>query len=167
MTGGEGNQEGESGEVVLPPEAVKRIGDEVAGRLLSIETSFQGPLPPPAMLAAYDRALPGCAERIVTMVETEGDHRRDCERRIVRAGIRLGHIGQAMALVIALSALGLAGLLLYENKKIGGLAALVIGIGTLVGVFYYAQRQPPANLPERTNGDGRAGSDSGDSPADG
>jgi hypothetical protein len=47
--------------------------DEVASATLYLEqfeASFRGPLPPPATLAAYDRALPGLAERIVA--EWEG-----------------------------------------------------------------------------------------------
>jgi uncharacterized membrane protein len=151
------NGEGESrGEVVLPSETVEELGQQVAGRVSQtiIEArEFSGPLPPPEMLAEYERALPGCAERIVKMVETEGDHRRECETRIVRADIRLSHIGQVMALVIALSALALAGLLLYDNKKIGGLASLIIGLGTLAGVFFYARRQPPSALGRPQDGE--------------
>lgn len=94
----------------MPPETAQAIGEQVIGHVVA--QRFQGPLPPPAMLAEYDQALPGCAERIVKMVEAEGEHRRDCERRMVRAGVRLSHIGQAMAFGIAMCTLGLAGLLL-------------------------------------------------------
>jgi uncharacterized membrane protein len=142
---------------MVPPAAAQEIGQRVIETVVA--QRFQGPLPPPSMLAEYEQTLPGCAERIVAMVEAEGNHRRDCELQVIQAGIRLSHIGQVMALLIAMSTLALAGLLLYENKKIGGLAALVIGIGTLAGVFYYAQRR---SLSTAQRDPGTAHSDHGD-----
>ena len=41
----------------------------------SVET-FQGPIPPPNVLEAYERLVPGAAERILKMAENQAAHRQ-------------------------------------------------------------------------------------------
>jgi uncharacterized membrane protein len=53
-----------------------------------VAQSFSGPLPPPEVLARYDKLHPGFAERILTMAEREQDHRHQCERGALSQEIR-------------------------------------------------------------------------------
>ena len=66
---------------------------------------WSGPLPPPEQLARFDDVLPGTAERIIKMAESEGAHAREVQMRAVRATVRLQHIGQVMAFVLAAGAI--------------------------------------------------------------
>ena len=43
-------------------------------------TTLSGPLPPPEVLAQYEVALPGAAERLFKMVERQEEHRQALER---------------------------------------------------------------------------------------
>ena len=43
-------------------------------------TALRGPLPPPEVLAQYEVALPGAAERIFKMMERQEEHRQALER---------------------------------------------------------------------------------------
>lgn len=52
-----------------------------------ISSSFEGPIPPPALLREYDNILPGAAERIIAMAENEGRHRQALENKAVEANI--------------------------------------------------------------------------------
>jgi uncharacterized membrane protein len=52
-----------------------------------IQSEFSGPLPPPAILAQYDRVVPGAAERIITMAEEQSRHRRPMESQLVVSDI--------------------------------------------------------------------------------
>ncbi|MCA3442503.1 MAG: DUF2335 domain-containing protein [Rhodobacter sp.] len=46
--------------------------------MISQTMSYSGPLPPPAMMAQYNEALPGLADRIMKLAEQEqGIRRRD------------------------------------------------------------------------------------------
>ena len=58
--------------------------------LVGVETSlsWSGPLPPPKVLEAYDRLVPGAAERIMKMAEQQSEHRRGLEKTVVEAGAR-------------------------------------------------------------------------------
>lgn len=78
-----------------------------SGSLISVERtiqSFEGPIPPPDMLAQYEEALPGAAERIITFAERQQDDRMRVNERVLDllvAELRVETIGQYSALVIA------------------------------------------------------------------
>lgn len=103
--------------------------------LSQTKTSWSGPLPHPQELEAFDRVVPGAAERIVHMAEQEGAHVRDMERGALRwTGV--GQIlGQLLAFAVAAAGLFAAYHLAMANHD--G-AAMVIGgvpLATIVGAF--------------------------------
>src|SRR6266516_1308637 len=61
---------------------------------------------PPHLLAKYNEAFEGCAERIVAMTETQARHRQDLEKKVVFSNSRHELFGQISALIIAMSASG-------------------------------------------------------------
>ncbi|GHT86243.1 hypothetical protein FACS1894137_11540 [Spirochaetia bacterium] len=44
---------------------------------------YSGPLPTSTEFAGYDKALPGAAERLLSMVEKEAEHRHESEREVI------------------------------------------------------------------------------------
>jgi hypothetical protein len=64
--------------VVIPPEAIQRAAERGQPLTLTIETvsAHSGPLPPPALLKAYDGVYPGLSRMIVDQFQLEGKHRR-------------------------------------------------------------------------------------------
>lgn len=108
---------------------------------------FSGPHPPPEMLEAYERILPGLANRIVCQGESQTTHRQQLERdllqlerddrREVRAQSRLGLwlgfcvVVLGMAASIILTAMG--------HPLAGGLAFLG-DLALLAGVFVYGSQ---------------------------
>jgi hypothetical protein len=51
------------------------------GQLVRAEVFYTGPLPNAAEMERYERTLPGAADRIVAMSESEEDHRHRIENR--------------------------------------------------------------------------------------
>jgi uncharacterized membrane protein len=96
---------------------------------------YRGPLPPPAMLSDYNSVLPGLADRIVRMAETEQGQ----AHRMQRWYAVLRFTGQGAAFFIALAGLVVGGLLINAGHNIEGLVALVGGLGPVVGAFLYRQ----------------------------
>jgi hypothetical protein len=47
------------------------------------EYGFSGPIPAPELLAKYNSALPGAADRIISMAEGEASHCRTIEAMLV------------------------------------------------------------------------------------
>lgn len=140
----------------MPPKPAKRnrqafeiaLDDEMAGSLsdpailrqrrivptaieITRATTFTGPIPPPAELAAYEQALPGLADRLVTVAERESEHRRVVQMR----ALRLSELGLATAFVITMTAL-LGGMrLVYEGRSVEGMGSIILAISSLVLVF--------------------------------
>lgn len=89
---------------------------------------FSGPLPPPEVLARYNEALPGGAERIVALAEEQAGHRRRMEAR-----------GQVLLFAVVLVALvgGIGLIALGENAA--GLVPVIAAIGGLGSLFVYRE----------------------------
>jgi uncharacterized membrane protein len=106
---------------------------------LTLESSrFEGPLPPPTDLAQYEQVSPGFADRIVQMAEKEQDFRhldignvRDMQRKIIGRGQVFGFI---LTLVIILGGI----LLIMSDKPTSGFIAILAGIATVAGPFFYS-----------------------------
>jgi uncharacterized membrane protein len=88
------------------------------------ESSFSGPIPPPAILEEYDRIIPGAAERILRMAEADAQFQRDitlsalgAEAAEVKRGQILGFLIGTFALLIATVALYLSFRVNLRGKK--------------------------------------------------
>lgn len=99
------------------------------------QTSFSGPLPPPEILAGYDKVVNGAAERIIRMAEKEMEHRHKNEDITEKNLIRTTYISIFFAF---LSVLILCGIVFYALYKGYATVAGVIATGaiaTVAGVF--------------------------------
>ncbi len=137
-------------------ETAEEIKDEVA----EIRAIFSGPIPPPDLVRAYEDALPGLADRIVGLAESEGEHRRrqeevaldsniEVNRKLVDAHIREVRTGQLYALVIAIVAIGCGSFVAVSG---GQFAGAVIGAGGLVGIvtaFIQGRRKDDSTQEEK------------------
>ena len=116
---------------------------------LTAASAFAGPLPPPDLLAKYERALPGLADRIVAMAEAEaeGDHRRALQKR----ALRLSELGLAAAFVIAMTALGGGICLVHEGSSREGMGSILLAISSLVLVFLTRGKRHAGEAPRAPN----------------
>ena len=87
--------------------------------LLQATAHRSGPLPIPEEFAHYDRVVPGAAERILRMAESELQHRHEVEKSAIvssdqtesiayRALARGQYVGLALSIICVLSATGTA-----------------------------------------------------------
>jgi uncharacterized membrane protein len=112
-------------DVLSSPSVVKAI-------LMS--KSHKGPLPPPEDMVAYDKAVPGLAERITRMAELGQQHSIKMDKDALEGNFAEARRGQGYAFVIAMTGI-LGGCILIGlghdwpgASVIGGsLATIVIG----------------------------------------
>jgi uncharacterized membrane protein len=57
------------------------VPQEQVLKIASIATQYQGPIPPPAMLAQYTTVIKDGAERIFSIFEKQSTHRIDLEKK--------------------------------------------------------------------------------------
>lgn len=102
-----------------------------AALTVTTATAFIGPIPPPELLASYERTLPGLADRLVAVAENESEHRRALQRR----AMRLSELGLAAGFAIAMTALGGGIFLVHEGSQAEGMSSIILAIASLVLVF--------------------------------
>src|SRR4051812_3458088 len=96
----------------VDPQLLKNLPRDQRERVLRVvntmAVSFQGPLPPPQMLAEYDRLIPNGAERLMALLERAAAHRQAQEATNLTGRLRLGARGQWLgaALCVLLGAIG-------------------------------------------------------------
>lgn len=122
-------------------------------KVVTHHRQFSGPLPPPSMLEAYDKVVPGAAERILTMAESEAKHRHNIENSLIKAESREIHLGQIFALIIGLTAI-LSGT--YAATHGAPLAGTLIGAGGVIGLVTVFILGRKAAAPESTAEEAKA-----------
>ncbi len=122
---------------------VETTEKSVSTRLVQQTMEYQGSIPPPAMLADFDKIIPNGADRIMQMAEKDQQHKMHLETKqleILDAGVKKEHtetvIGQVCAFVLSVSFVT-AGTYLALNGQVGaGLASIaIVGLGRIVSVF--------------------------------
>jgi len=113
------------------------------------QTIYQGPLPRPEDFAAYERVLPGAADRILAMAEKQATHRQGMERKALGGDIVRSMMGTVLAYMTFAGSMYGAVYLLLHDKPIQSLAALITALGAAFGPKLYAdfiQPKSPAAM---------------------
>ncbi len=101
--------------------------------------TFAGPIPPPALLAEYEQACQGSANRILAQFEEQGRHRRRLENRVVWYNVLSGTLGQVSGFLLFLAAIGGGIFLLYNDKSVEGLVSIITAVGGAAWVLRKAE----------------------------
>lgn len=127
---------------IFTPEELQRIPEDIRTKaeiIIERYEHFRGPLPHPAVLAQYDKAMPGLSEKLVLWAEDETRHRRDMERSVFaeeRRGRLWGQAGGALISVLGLVlASGLGVVAAIYNSAFAAAVATVIAIVSVGGPF--------------------------------
>lgn len=124
-------------------------------RVVKSRSRFSGPIPPPSALAQYEEILPGAADRILGMAESQQAHRQATETVVVDYEVRRGMAGLAAGVGVTLAAFALAGVLAALGQTTFGFATAMVAIASLAGVFvvghFSRRRERTARLKETLN----------------
>ena len=93
----------------------------------------KAPLPSPAVLMDYDLAVPGTADRIVSLLEQEVLHQRAIEMKKVEAEIARARTKELFRSITSLVAVVAGFMLLWYGKNLEGAIAFIITFAELVG----------------------------------
>lgn len=119
---------------------------------------FSGPLPPPGLMAQYERLVPGSAERLFRLLEQthERANLEQAHRHMGEDGEQaLNKAGQRIALAITLVLIAVATLLTaLDHDAVGGIifSGTIVGVGALfyVGRRDQFERPPPPDQPSES-----------------
>ena len=117
-----------------------RIKENVASEVPAkneMGRGFLRGLPNPEELAKYEKVIPGGAERILEMVETDARHRQEREIQEARNQIRTTRIKQLITCVLVLVAGVFGGVLMVSGSELAGLIIVLIDAVAVVGIAVY------------------------------
>lgn len=118
----------------MPKETIKVIDSLPKQKrevILQAISAFQGPLPPPEILAGYEEISPGFADRIMAMAEKQQEHRIRLETSMVRRQLNQKSFGQLIGFVITIVILSAVVYLAIEGHD---WLAGILGTTTLLGI---------------------------------
>ncbi len=95
---------------------------------------YKGPIPPAAEIRKYEDILPGSADRILKMAETQSNHRMALTEKVYSSQLKESGRGQWMGFVLCLVFIGISGWWFYMGKT---LAALIVISVTLLSVLAF------------------------------
>ena len=123
----------------IKPEIVQQGKKKSSPELVTtkVSTSFSGPLPPPHMLAEYERIQQGTADRIITMAEKQAAHRQMLENRVVKSNIRHEGIGMFFSFFLTLVLMFFGAYLISTGKEVGGYVAVFAPVLFHAGNYLY------------------------------
>jgi uncharacterized membrane protein len=107
--------------------------------IMQVSKFFSGPLPPPDLLADYNNAFSGAAERIVAMAESQLKHRQSIEMKVVDSNCWNESAGLVVGSSIAVLALLVCAYLIVHDKSLQGFGVILTAIGALAGTFIYSR----------------------------
>jgi uncharacterized membrane protein len=150
---GQRHQESLQGDIVDAVEKIEEVVREFSGEIHELRSIFSGPIPPPNILRDYNQAVPGLGDRIVTMAEKEGDHRRYLEKTSLEGELRLNnkivdyyaaevHRGQTFAVAIGFFAILAGTVAALMGAQIAGGFIGAGGVIGLVAVFIHGRKNP-------------------------
>lgn len=131
------------------PEPAREAPDPARALRYEEATYFAGPLPSPQSLHDYDHALPGAADRIISMAEREARHRHAVEHRMLDIHGRNSTLGICAGGLIGLSAI-LGGVhAVVQGADLAGAGVALTGLAALVGVFVLQHRSEQREAAEK------------------
>ncbi len=89
----------------LPKEVLSEVLKKLPVDQVSVvkASAYSGPLPPPGMLEAYNKAVPNAAERILKSFEKQQEHRMQLEENMMDKNFDAAKRGQYMGLSISIA----------------------------------------------------------------
>ena len=102
---------------------------------------FSGPLPHPDHMKEYENILPGSADRLITLLEEEAQHRRQQATSRTKSNTKLEERGQFFGFLIAMTALIGGGYIMASGQSVWGAAVAISAVAGLSGVFIWKSRE--------------------------
>jgi uncharacterized membrane protein len=125
-----------------------------AAQLAQVQTTMEvhgGPLPDPEILAKYEQVMPGAAERIFKMAETEQHERHLMVYRDHRIKSVATLLGQVLAFVMGMSGIIGGVYLVAKDKSLAGFSVFITSLTALCGVYLYNRQDQKRSKQENSS----------------
>ncbi len=108
--------------------------------IVSQQSSFSGPIPPPQFLQEYDKIVPGAAEIIVKMAKDQAEHRQTLEKSVINSDIKNSKMGLVFGFIIGMTGIIAGVIIIAVGQVIAGSVISGVTLASLVGTFVYGSQ---------------------------
>ena len=122
-------------------DAETRDDKQITTTVTHLEAHFSGPIPPPNTLEKYEEVLPGSANRILKMAESQAQHRQNLEASVISSDIWMEKAGLGVASLLGSLILIGSIWLINIGKDIAGFAIIIGESAVFLGIFLYSRRK--------------------------
>lgn len=137
----------------VDPKLFEGISKEKKNRIIHslavIQKTHIGPLPDPETFSQYAQLIPNGADRIMIMAERQSEHRMQMEKKVIGGQLLQSNIGQFLAFLIGLAAIGGGVYCVTTGHEIGGSILGVGGLTGLVTAFIQGRKRQTINLAQK------------------
>ena len=102
-----------------------------------VTRTYQGPIPPPEMLAEFDRLDPGRAAKLLNLAEDQTRHRMSLEQQVIQSDIRRSWWGLISAFAITTTTVLVGGGVVLAGHDVAGTILGGTGLAGVASVFIY------------------------------
>lgn len=96
---------------------------------------YEGLLPHPQHLERFEALLPGATDRLLKMAEGQSTHRQQMERKYLNFNGTGEVLGTIFAGLTVIGAIAGGVFLIYHDKSVEGLVAMLTPLATVGGIF--------------------------------
>ena len=117
------------------PEPQQKALQAILLVISSKKETYKSPIPAPDVLKGYNETIPNGADRILTMVENQSNHRIKSEEMVITRELNQSGRGQNYGFAISLAFLVVSAALIYTGHDVAGTFLGTVDIIGLVSVF--------------------------------
>ncbi|HET8638375.1 MAG TPA: DUF2335 domain-containing protein [Acidobacteriaceae bacterium] len=141
--------------ITVPPQKEQVLAERVTSVAVRVAASFQGPMPPPAMMRAYDEVVPGLAKQIAESARLEQEHRHRWERRALWNDIFCQSGGLLLGWMVTVGCAVAAFILAWRGNNWGAGVMFSATVGMIIRTIVHngggkqasLEQEKPANRP--------------------
>lgn len=126
--------------LLVTPSEAGPVKQKVVKTSISTTEAYFGPIPPPAMLAEYERLVPGSAKQFLDRLETQSCHRQQMERKHQSHNNARSWGGLVCGTILVLGCVAVSAYAVHCGYPVAGLATVFGSLATLAAVFVYSKR---------------------------
>jgi uncharacterized membrane protein len=104
-------------------------------QIRSQSVMYSGPLPTAGEFKEYEQALPGAADRILSMAEAQAEFRRKTDAKLIEHSIKKSGLGQIFAFIISILSIGAIFASIFLNQPLAAVAPAIMALSSLATVF--------------------------------
>jgi uncharacterized membrane protein len=101
--------------------------------------AYSGPVPPPEMLAEFDKIDPGRAGKLMQLAEDQSRHRMGLESYVVRSDVRRSWGGLIVGGLLSVTLIACGTYLVSTGHDWAGVTIITTTLVALAGVFVYGR----------------------------